>query len=229
MVIELRPNISVTSTRSAFSNEKKRLLLNHKGKQPHIVYKRDTLRTKHQCPERTTRNNGTQWKFSPYPPKWLKWGKGPGYTTHPWTGLNEPLINKLCSVNTSIKAHVLFVLSTFSSKGLFGNLDLLFPDNGPAVRTSEGTLSVYLPAHQGSEMPLDPKDTPCLWLAAKNRRLMVIWHNDSRFPLSRAAATLHLSWALCGWATCALLVLMNKDGQGGPGGSSGATGPLVEG
>lgn len=160
---------------------------------------------------------------------WLKWGKGPGYTTHPWTGLNEPLINKLCSVNTSIKADVLFVLSTFSSKGLFGNLDLLFPDNGPAVRTSEGTLSVYLPAHQGSEMPLDPKDTPRLWLAEKNRRLMVIWHNDSRFPLSRAAATLHLSWALCGWATCALLVLMNKDGQGGPGGSSGATGPLVEG
>ena len=71
---------------------------------------------------------------------WLKWGKGPGYTTYTWPGLDELLINKLCYSNTSIKARVLFVLSSFSPNHLFGNSDLLFPDNGPVVRSSEGTL-----------------------------------------------------------------------------------------
>lgn len=156
---------------------------------------------------------------------WLKWGKGPGCTTYTWPGLDKLLINKLCYSNTSIKACVLFVLSSFSPSHLFGNSDLLFPDKEPVVKTSEGTLSVYLPAHQGSERLLDSKDKPCWWLAENNRRLMGIcqWPDDSSFPgQQQLSVCLEPS-------VDELLMLLRTTRARWAGGSSGGTQPLVEG
>lgn len=81
----------------------------------------------------------------------------------PRAGLGETVIYKQYSRKKPIEAHLLFVFSTFSTNGLFGNLDFLLPDNEPAVGASE-TPSMGLPTRQGSTLLLDSRDALYVWL-----------------------------------------------------------------